>query len=78
PGSERVCSNSGGRPDIDGQVDRTPAGANCYGQHYHLVLEEGFWKIQRSEDGEPRKNPIKPQKGRVMKASDFLGRTKPS
>ncbi|MCA9427335.1 MAG: STAS domain-containing protein [Candidatus Omnitrophica bacterium] len=60
------------------RVDRTPAGANCYGQHYHLVLEEGFWKIQRSEDGEPRKNPIKPQKGRVMKASDFLGRTKPS
>ena len=41
-----------------------------------LILEDGFWKIQRSEDGEIRKNPIKPQKGRVMKAGDFQGKSK--
>jgi len=58
------------------RVDRTPLGAMCYCQHFHLVLEDGFWKIQRSEDGELRKNPTKPQKGRVMKAGDFLGKSK--
>jgi hypothetical protein len=60
------------------RIDRTPGGAKCFGQHFHMILEEGFWKIQRSEDGETRKNPVKPQKGRVMKAGDFLGKSKSS
>lgn len=58
------------------RVDRTPSGTVCYGQHYHLILEDGIWRIQKSEDGEMRKNPTKPQKGRVMKAGDFLGKSK--
>ena len=58
------------------RVDRTPLGSKCYGQYFHLILEEGFWKIQRSEDGETRNNPIKPKKGRVMKAGDFLGKSR--
>ncbi|MCA9449785.1 MAG: hypothetical protein KC931_21875, partial [Candidatus Omnitrophica bacterium] len=58
------------------RLDRTPRGARCYEQTFHLKKEKLDWKVIRVEDGEEKKNPTVPQKGRTMKAGDFHGRAK--
>jgi hypothetical protein len=58
------------------RLDRTPRGARCYEQMFHLKKEKQEWKVIRVEDGEEKKNPTVPPKGRTMKAGDFLGRAK--
>jgi anti-anti-sigma factor len=58
------------------RLDRTPKGVRCYAQHYKLAHEDGHWKIQNVRDGESRRNPTAPPKGRKLNASQFFGKSK--
>jgi len=56
------------------RLDRTPHGTRCYAQQYTLKKEEGFWRIRMVEDGEERRNPTVPPKGRKMNAGNFASK----
>lgn len=56
------------------RIDRGATGTHCYAEHFTLIHEDGEWRIKSLRQGEERRNPITPPRGRVMKADDFLGR----
>jgi hypothetical protein len=56
------------------RLDRTNKGIRCYAQFFELRKEEGVWRIRMVRDGEERRNPTVPPKGRTMKAGDFAGK----
>jgi hypothetical protein len=58
------------------RLDRSPSGTHCFAEHFTLIQEDGEWRIMSLRQGEERRNPVTPPKGRVMKADDFAGKEK--
>lgn len=66
---------SGDRAEVEiTRVDHTPQGIHRYAQYFNLALEDGEWRIISSRQGEERRNSTQPQRARVTRADDFVGR----
>jgi len=56
------------------RIDRAANGTHCYAEFFTLIHEDGEWRIKTLRQGEERRNPVAPPRGRIMKADDFAGR----